>query len=212
MSGQDDARVWYKSSIQNAKTWSVPEFEDAHDAERAKAEDAPVPPAPPTAAELDALQKRAFDEAYAEGYAAGQAAGQDALDAAIARLKIIAAELAAPLDELDRDLEYSLSNLALILARRIVGRAVREDPESLHSLVQQAVEMLGRDLEAKVDVFLHPQDVSFLKETVGTGPNWILHADDALQPGDVRVKRGLAEVDGRLKQRLDRLAAEMING
>jgi flagellar assembly protein FliH len=200
----DDSRVWH--NLSNAKAWSVPEFDNGGVTEAEE-----TIKGPPTAAQLDALQKQAFDEAHAQGFAAGMAAGQVALDAAIERLSIIAAELAAPLNELDRDLEYSLSNLALILARRIVGKAVRDDAESLHSLVTQVVAVLGHAVESQVDVYLCPQDLLFLDESVGDLASWNLHADTTLQSGDVRVKRGLAEVDGRLQQRLDRLAAEMLN-
>lgn len=207
MSGKDDARVW--QNISGAEPWAMPEFDSG------KADSAPVEeevePAPPTAAELHVLQQRAYDEAYAKGKAEGFAAGQQELEVAVERLKIIAAELAAPLDELDRDLEYSLSNLALILARRIVGKAVQEDGESLSALIRQAVEVLGQEMESPVDVYLNPHDLSFLNETVGPEANWRLHPDPELQSGDLRVKRGLAEVDARLQQRLDRLAAEMLH-
>lgn len=206
MSTGEDSRVWH--DLEGAKAWAMPELDAAPRSKPQQAKDT----APPTAAELSALQQRAFAEAHAEGYAAGLAAGEQATQAAVERLQTIAAGLAKPLDELDRDLEYSLSNLALILARRIVGRAVREDPESLHSLVTQAVDILGRDIESRVDIYLHPEDLQLLNEHMAIDPNWKLHPDEELQAGDVRVKRGLAEVDGRLQQRLDRLAAEMLNG
>ena len=210
MTTSDEARVWH--NISGAKSWVMPEFEVPDKG----AEDAPpaeeaVEPRPPSAADLDALHKRAHEEGYAKGYAEGLANAEEAMNAAIERLRIIAAELASPLEELDRDLEYSLSNLALILARRIVGKAVREDPDSLHSLVQQAVEMLGNEVESPVEIYLNPTDLRFLTETLGPDSGWNLHPDTSLQSGDVRVKRGLAEVDGRLQQRLDRLAAEMLN-
>ncbi len=209
MSGQDDARVWH--NIQGAKSWTMPQLDSGEAKASGSLGEEQAAPSPPTAAELHALQQRAFDEAYAEGHAKGLAAGADAMTAAIERLQIIAAELAAPLDELDRDLEYSLSNLALILARRIVGKAVHEDGESLHALIKQAVDLLGREMESKVDIYLNPRDLDFLNETVGPDANWRLHEDAELQTGDVRVKRNLTEVDGRLQQRLERLAAEMLH-
>ncbi len=208
MSPGDDERVWH--NIRDAQSWVMPEFSSAA-SDKVTVEEGEEP-GPPTAADLHALQQRAYDEAYARGRAEGLAAGQEAVNAAVERLSIISAALAAPLDELDRDLEQSLSNLALILARRIVGKAVREDGESLQALIRQAVDVLGDELESTVDVYLHPQDLKFLNETVGPDASWSLHADPNLQSGDVRVKRGLAEVDGRLQQRLDRLAAEMLHG
>ncbi|ORE88636.1 flagellar assembly protein FliH [Oceanococcus atlanticus] len=209
MNPADDARVWH--NIAGARAWDMPQFES--DAQTVQ--DEQRPDAPPTAAELDALQKRAYDEAWAEGqakgYAEGLAAGEQAIAEGVERLHVIAAALAAPLDELDRDLEYSLTNLALILARRIVGKSVFDDPQAMQSLVRETVAALGHEVESPVDVWVNPRDLNFLREHGLAEAHWTLHHDDALQSGDVRVKRGLAEVDGRLQQRLDRLAADMLN-
>ncbi len=209
MSAADDRRVW--RNLDCARAWDMPQFER----DDPSVSETVQPERPPTAAELDALQQRAHDEAWAqghaEGYAAGVAAGEAAVTEGVERLHILAAALASPLDELDRDLEYSLANLALILARRIVGKSVFDDPEALQSLVRQTVAALGQELEAPVEVWLNPRDLQFLSGHELTDANWMLHQDDNLQSGDVRVKRGMAEVDGRLQQRLDRLAAEMLN-
>lgn len=209
MNTADDSRVWH--NIDGAQAWDMPQFERGD----ATTSDSVQPERPPTAAELDALQQRAHDEAWAqghaEGYAAGVASGEQAVNEGVERLHILAAALASPLDELDRDLEYSLANLALILARRIVGKSVFDDPDALQSLVRETVAALGQELDAPVDVWLNARDLQFLSAHGLTDAHWILHQDDNLQSGDVRVKRGLAEVDGRMQQRLDRLAAEMLN-
>lgn len=208
MSAEQEARVWH--NLRDAQTWSLPEFES-----EVRSRNTPPPKAPPTAAELDALQKSAYEEAFAQGrkagYAAGHAAGEQDIQEGVQRLHVLASALAQPLDELDRDLEYSLVNLALILARRIVGRAVLEQPEALASLVQQSVDVLGSELESPVDVYLNARDIAFLREHGLAEAGWQLRQDDELQSGDLRVRRGLAEVDARLQQRLDRLAADMLH-
>ncbi|MGJ8669723.1 MAG: FliH/SctL family protein [Oceanococcus sp.] len=208
MNNADEARVWH--NIGEAQAWSQPEFESA-----VRSRDAAAPKAPPTAAELGQLQEKAYAEAFeqgrAAGYAEGRASGEQEVQAGIERLHIIASALSSPLDELDRDLEYSLVNLALILARRIVGRSVHDDPEALSSLVKQAVAVLGAELESPVDLYMNSRDLEFLQQHDLVEAAWNVHQDDELQCGDVKVRRGLAEVDGRLQQRLDRLAADMLH-
>lgn len=209
MSNAADKRVWQQ--MRDAQTWSLPEFQDEF-----RGREEPTPSAPPTAAELADIraqfEKDGYDAGMAKGYAEGLKAGETEIREGIERLHVIASALAAPLDELDKDLEYSLVNLALILARRIVGRSVFDDAEALASLVRQAVEMLGSEMESQVDIYLNPRDLQFLQQHDKAESGWALHADDTLLSGDVRVQRGLAEVDARLQQRLDRLAAEMLNG
>ena len=207
------ARVWH--DLRDAQAWSLPEFASRAAGANSAGTEAQMDK-PPTAAELDALQKQAYQEAWADGqakgYAAGLAQGQEKIAEGVERLHILASALSAPLDELDRDLEYSLSNLALILAKRIVGRTVHDDPQALKSLVQQAVAMLGSEIESPLEVALNSHDLAFLREHELLESSWTMRLDDSLQSGDVRVKRGMAEVDGRLQQRLDRLAAEMLHG
>lgn len=189
-----------------AQPWTMPELDQAVPQSGA-AEPEPEGPKPPTAAEIAAICEQARQEGYNEGREAGLRDAQQDLDS----LRLVAAQMVRPLAELDTEVERSLVNLALTLARRMVGQVVEAEAETLQQLVHKVVSHLG-SLEAPVDIQLHPQDHARLLQVQNLDPLWRLHPNADLQPADVIVTQDDAQIDGRLSQRVERLAADMLDG
>ncbi len=203
--------VWHKP--QGATSWSIPSLDDIagpRPGTVASAEVADVPK-PPTAAEIEAIQAAARDEGFARGHAEGLAAGRAQAEEERRSLKVIAAQLARPLAELDNEVERALVNLALSMARRVLGQAIEAEAENLRQLVHRVVTHLG-PLESTVEVELSPADYERLNALDDVDSLWSLRANPDLQPGDVVVRQDDTEVDGRLSGRIESLAADMLNG
>ena len=75
-----------------------------------------------TARQVDELQSQAHDEAYQRGFQEGIDAGREELASRIARLDAIGHALARPLRELDHSVENELLELARALAKHILRR------------------------------------------------------------------------------------------
>lgn len=189
-----------------AQPWTLPDLDQAGTQARVE-EQEPEGPKPPTAAEIEAICEQARQAGYEEGREAGLRDAQQDLDS----LRLIAAQMVRPLAELDTEVERSLVNLALTLARRMVGQAVEAEAETLRQLVHKVVSHLG-SLEAPVDIQVHPQDHARLLQVSNLDPLWRLHPNADLQPADVIVTQDDAQIDGRLSQRVERLAADMLDG
>lgn len=189
-----------------AQPWTLPDLDQAGTQARAE-EQEPEGPKPPTAAEIEAICEQARQAGYDEGREAGLRDAQQDLDS----LRLIAAQMVRPLAELDTEVERSLVNLALTLARRMVGQAVEAEAETLRQLVHKVVSHLG-SLETPVDIQVHPQDHARLLQVSNLDPLWRLHPNADLQPADVIVTQDDAQIDGRLSQRVERLAADMLDG
>lgn len=202
------AGIWHDAH--GAQRWEVPEL-DGSATGPTRSSAAPPPAAPPTAAELEAIHAAAREAGFVEGREAGLAAATEELAAARMQLQVLAAQMAAPLAELDQEVERALANLALSLARRIVGQCVEAQAEALRQLVHRVVSHLG-PLQCTVQVQLCPQDLSRLRELEGLDAQWELQPNAELAPGDVLVVHGDTQVDGRLAQRIERLAADMLDG
>jgi flagellar biosynthesis/type III secretory pathway protein FliH len=142
-------------------------------------------------AELEA--RRA--EAEAHGYQAGLARAAAALLEGEARRD---AALGAAEDE--------LLDLALELARRLVGERLERAPEAVRGAAAEALQAArGR---RRVSLHLHPEAAEALGREVGplgalaALPAVELVADPALGRGDVLVETEAGAVDGRLEVRL----------
>ncbi|MEN8719392.1 MAG: FliH/SctL family protein [Oceanococcaceae bacterium] len=202
------AGIWRKPS--GATSWSVPQFDEA-EVVSASSSDVETPPQPPTAAEIEQIRQAAREEGFAQGLAEGERAGRLQAQADREALCRIAAQMARPLAELDGEIERALANLALSMARRMVGQAVEKDDETLRALVHRVVSHLG-SLKSPVDVEVAPQDLVRLQTLPDLDQYWQLQANAELQSGDVIVRQADTEIDGRLQRRIESLAADMLDG
>lgn len=185
------------------------------------------------AAELEALRRKAYDEAYAaglaegreaghqEGYAAGKregtaaghaqglAAGQNEIQAQAQALAALLDHCQAALAAIDDTVPDSLVRLALQVAERVVGSELQSRPEAIVSLVQQLLhhEAVG---EGAVQLHLHPDDAALVAAQLGptlSDHQWRLVNDAELQRGGCRLVSPLGELDATLAVRWERACA-----
>lgn len=162
-----------------------------------------------SAAELERLQKQAWDEAHAagrrEGHDKGLAEGRDEIRHQVQILKRMIQSLQAPLKSLDDQVEHELASLAVAIARHVVGEELKTDPELILRLVPRVVAELpaGR---REVRVRVHPEDAALLREHLPDGDgeaSWGLVEDPALSRGGCRVETPDSSVDASLETRLE---------
>lgn len=165
---------------------------------------------PPTTAELESVQARAYSEGWEKGYADGFAAGMQDVKAAAERLEALTAALASPLAAADDAVVEQLRDLALRIGARLARHTLAVDPDAVLGLVRDALEALVEG-EGAAHVALHPQDRAGLPEDVALPATVQWHDDPDLPRGDVRVWRGAAGVDAGLDARLDTLARQWLD-
>lgn len=201
--------IWHKPK--GATSWSVPSLDDVVGRPGTKSHDVEHAPEPPTAAEIEAIQAAAREEGFAQGHAEGIVAGRADAEKERRSLQVIAAQMSKPLAELDNEVERALVNLALSMARRVLGQAIEAEEENLRVLVHRVVTQLG-PLESAVEVTLCPADYERLNALENIDSMWALRSNPDLQPGDVVVRQDDTEIDGRLSGRMESLAADMLDG
>ena len=116
------------------------------------------------------------------------------------------AELAARFVSFERErraalegIEGSVSELALGVARRILGEAFDADPRRVRLLVDEALARVRR--ASAVSVRVHPADVDALRGIAAE-----VTPDSTLARGDCVISCELGEIDGRIEVRLEALA------
>lgn len=178
-----------------AKPWTLPDF----------AASSAAPP-PPTAAHLDEVEKAAYEDGFARGRADGEAQGY-ADGARIIReqadrLRTLFDHFARPLNELGPEVERMLVALALDVGRRLAHGAIKEEPERIAAIVQEALGALAQPVrEARIHV--NPEDAKLLDGSLNPPPDcaWRVVPDRELMRGDCRVVTDTAQVDARLDTR-----------
>ncbi|MGJ7564714.1 flagellar assembly protein FliH [Variovorax sp. GB1R11] len=182
----------------------------------------PAPPAPKVdLAELARIRKDARTAAEAEGRADGLAEGRKAghteglaagLAAATAhaeRLRALTLSLPSALRRAEGELTDTVLALALDVARQVVHRTLKAEPEWVLPLVR---DLLNTEpaLRGEPRLLLHPDDVALVKNSLGheiEAAGWLVRSDDTLARGGCRVQSANGELDGTLETRWKRVAS-----
>lgn len=165
-----------------------------------------------------------FDDGYAAGLLEGRAEGIRQAEAARAEeLQDLVNQLQQAVGDVIAQTESCESAFARVvpevvqdLVRKILPTAALTRPELVHdhalALAQQVP--APRSLRIYVSPDAHQRmhlDLPSLLQDLGPRERVELLADEALQPGDVRLEHGTGVIDGRISEAIDRLAEELLS-
>lgn len=182
--------------VVNAQRWELPLLQGFGEASP-----------PPTAEQIDNIERAAYEEGFARGVAEGQAQGY--ADGArlvreqTERLRAVFDHCAKPLRELDGEVERMLVALAIEVGRRLAQQALQQDPALILGIIHEALGALSQPARDP-RIHLHPADVEIVKRASSELPDasgWRLVPDHELMRGDCRIVTDSAQVDARLDTR-----------
>ena len=165
-----------------------------------------------TTEELDALSRQAHERGFQKGRWEGLEAGHAEISAQVERLGQLMQALAAPLKQVDAEVEHELVQLAAAIAEQVVLRELATSPEVLLSLVKQAIAEI-RDSSRPVALHLNPDDARMLRHNLPSADEterWQIVEDTALASGEIRVTAGDSIVDAGVHTRVASLVAQSL--
>jgi flagellar assembly protein FliH len=153
----------------------------------------------------------AFERLRAEAYELGMASAKIELDrsrrALESEAKAFAAalhSLAQPMALIDEQMQQQIAELSISIARHLLRRELRQDPEQVIAIVRETLALLPATTP-DIRVLLHPEDASLVRarlaQPVGVGA-WTIIEDPTLARGGCRVTAGLSQIDARVETRL----------
>ncbi len=102
-----------------------------------------------------------------------------------------------------------LVRLAVGIARKLVGREIKIDPEIVITLIQVALNRLTQN--ASVTVYLNPEDLVFVQARLDSAPQLFNERDlklkvkEDLKRGDCLLESSFGNVDGRLSEQFSKV-------
>lgn len=168
---------------------------------------------PITAQQLEDIEQAAYQDGFQRGQGEGFNAGQQAVLKQSQRLQALVAHLAKPLEQLDAEVEQALAELAMGVARRLIGAELAASPEQVVGMVREALAAVP-PYQRNVRVEAHPEDVALLKEQLQPPPDadaFKVVADPSLSAGDCRIVTESSSIDGRIESRM-RSVAQTLRG
>jgi flagellar assembly protein FliH len=170
---------------------------------------------PLTLEEVEAIRQ----EAYNEGFAAGERDGfhatqlkvrqeaEIALQARLAPLETLMANLMAPIAEQDTQIERSLVELVSHIARQVIQRELKMESSQIERVIQEALKLLPMGAN-NIRIFINPQDFEQIKALRERHEEqWKILEDPALLPGGCRVESEHSRIDGTVETRITQALA-----
>jgi flagellar assembly protein FliH len=171
----------------------------------------PVQPTPDQQAHLAALERDAFTKGYAQGERAGLEAGGKRAEAMLRRLAETLEELSGLRDNMVRQTERELVQLAIAIARRVLHREVSVDSELTAALAHIALERLGGPTPATVR--LHPDDYAYVTSGQATplsGRQVEILPDPGVARGGCLVESEFGFINASVDAQLDEIARAVL--
>ncbi len=158
--------------------------------------------------------KEGLEAGLAEGREQGRKEGYDQtrteVSASLARLEKMLGELLLPIRQHQDELETSLLNLTMVLARAVVYRELTIDSSQIRQVVRRAVEALPSTAE-NVRIYVHPNDYSAVRDVAERfEATTSVVEDDKVLPGGCRVETRNSLVDFTVEKRFQRAVQTML--
>ncbi|MEW8235022.1 MAG: flagellar assembly protein FliH [Candidatus Thiodiazotropha endolucinida] len=178
------------------------------------------PGAPPTAGELEQLQKQAYEEGFEKGkqegfefgHKEGLAQAKRDIQHYTAHLNKLLSHFEQPLRDLDDQVEKELLSLVIAIVKQLLRREVKSDPNLIVGVVREALSVLPVSSN-NVRLLLHPEDAVLIREVYALGDNevgWSLIEDPVINRGGCKVVTDTSQIDGTLESRLTTLIAPLL--
>jgi flagellar assembly protein FliH len=175
---------------------------------------------PPTANQMRALHKDAYDEGFtmgrkegrSKGYTEGRQEAEAESKQLFQKLEALFNSLAEPVSLLDDELEASIAELTLSIARQLVRREIKIEPGEIVAVVREAVRALPISARNPT-IYLHPEDIQLVRNALSLGDDeksYRLEEDLLLTRGDCRVETESSFIDASIEARISAIAANML--
>lgn len=158
--------------------------------------------------------KEGLERGLAEGRERGEREAQEATRAEVSasqdRLEQLLGELLLPIRQHQDELETSLVNLTVVLARAVIYRELQLDSSHIRKVVRQAMEALPSTSE-NARIYVHPDDYRTVREVAERlEAEASVVEDERLLPGGCRVETRNSLVDFTVEKRFQRAVQSML--
>jgi flagellar assembly protein FliH len=196
------------SSWPEASGWSPPDLDSGM--RSAAASDGPVQypelsrrgaGSPALASSEPDVVQAAWTRGYAVGVAEAASGAEAGVQSALKALQGVVEHLEFARASMERDWKPNLFSLALAIARKLVQREVRAEPEIVLELVNRAIQLIP--LDTTLEIRLNPSDLAVLGDRLeralpadrALSVRWV--SDPSLDHGAFVIETPQRVVDGR---------------
>ncbi|MGE7959230.1 flagellar assembly protein FliH [Pseudomonas sp. NPDC089530] len=168
---------------------------------------------PLTLEELESIRQEAYNEGFATGEKEGfhsttlkvRQEAEVALNAKLAPLETLMANLFEPIAEQDTQIEKALVNLVQHMTRQVIQRELAIDSSQIEHVMREALKLLPLGV-GNVRLYINPQDFAQVKSLRERHEeSWRIVEDEAMLPGGCRVETEHSRIDATMETRIAKI-------
>jgi flagellar assembly protein FliH len=152
-----------------------------------------------------------YEKVFQQGQEEGFRAGLQQVETTVRNLSQIAAELRKFKQDLYRQAESDIIDMALAIGKKVLNQEIKTNHQAILPVVQAALKRVTD--HSQITIRINPADLDTLKQseqflTDSTeNSNGIgFEADDAIGPGGCIIETNFGEIDARLDQQFQAIA------
>jgi len=151
------------------------------------------------------IEQQAYEDGFQQGQRAGEEVGRRALEEVVKRLQNLVNTLEQDREDLFRQREGVLLELAMIVGEKLVARELSLHPEAIRQIIEEGFRLTAH--QEGLRLLVSPPDYAVLQQEnlEAWPPGVALLADGTVSPGGFRLETSLGEVDGTLETRWARV-------
>jgi flagellar assembly protein FliH len=156
-------------------------------------------------------RRQGLAEGHAQGYATGLAAGQAEAAARAEQLGRLAQAFPQALRRAEDEVAQALVALALDVARQLVHRSWRAEPQWIVAVVRDLLHQ-EPPLHGEPRLLLHPDDAALVRDALAgelESAGWQVRPDEAISRGGCLVQAGTGAQDATMETRWARIEAAL---
>ncbi|MFO1435249.1 MAG: flagellar assembly protein FliH [Gammaproteobacteria bacterium] len=207
-------RIIAREAVSDIQRWDAP----AVDGEIHTGVDR-EPVRPLTASQLQGIQRSAYDEGFALGRREGREAGLREIGAELeARyqqklqtLSGLLCSLARPIARLDEEVERSLLDLVVLIARQLIRRELKTSQGEIVAVLREALASLPI-ASRHPHIHLNPDDIDIVRQAFSLGDAqeaYKIEEDPLIARGGCLIETETSYIDATVEARINAAIAQM---
>jgi flagellar assembly protein FliH len=180
------------------------------------------PKRPPTAEELEAIHKEAYEEGFNLGRKEGRTIGHKEgfelasreMQTRIDTLSGIINVLSEPLRQVDEEVEKSLTEMVHLIAKHLIRRELKTNEGEIIGVVRHVMSHLPISAR-NPRIHLNPEDIDLVKNALSIDDDkatWRLEADPLINRGGCLVETESSFIDATVEARIAAEVSQMLGG
>ncbi len=163
---------------------------------------------------LEAGLKEGLEKGKEEGIKKGYDESIHLLHKQTAEFISLLKSLSEPFQNLDETIENELVNLSIGIAKQLVRREIKTNPEQIIAVIREAVHALPIASQ-KLTLHLHPNDAKLVRTSLtpeDLSPSWQIFEDSLITQGGCKVITETSHIDATVENRLAAIVANIMGG